>query len=130
MSSGFNRSLKIPSPLRARWYCSWCSKAIKKASIVTFSDFYNVFLYNKIDAVTLTLMPHTCADFAGPNLGPQISVLFASPSKVAMLLCNTKRPLPCSCNAWQPCQAFMQQAPVHYPRNRLHQPGKRFLKQR
>ena len=56
-------------------------------------------------------MPHTCADFAGPNLGPQILALFASPSKVAMLLCNTKRALPCSCNAWQPCQAFMQQAP-------------------
>ena len=56
-------------------------------------------------------MPHTCAGFAGPNSGPQISALFASPSKVAMLLCNTKRPLPCSCSAWQPCQAFMQQAP-------------------
>ena len=92
LSSGFERSLKILSLLRALWCCSSCSKAIKSAAIVTFSDLYNIFPCDKIDTVTLTLMPHTCADFAGPNLGPQISALFASHSKVAMLLCNTKRP--------------------------------------
>ena len=81
----------------------------KVQPLLRFSDLYNVFPADKIDIVRLALMPHTYADFARPNLGPQISALFASPSKVAMLLCNIKRPLPCSCNAWQPCQAFMQQ---------------------